>query len=648
MMIGLALSPCNATLNKGGGGGTKLFRALGQGMSTDLVGYVSANTAGRTAWKRFWSPVPFQRYRIIYAKGFTALASSPTRTLDIVIGSPADTGGAGAAARSVLRVGTAISRDLPTALTGIPEREQLVTFGGANYWTHDYSTFPGSPVGSDYFVASDIMTLASPIPAGPFAIWNTVEGDAAAANLLPCTQYGSSFIDRKEGYINHATSQLAGGATPMMDATNITAWTAVRAGEVSMFTPVAIEIEVAATIPYVTLFGDSTYVRYGEGGVGSEEFGDQAGDINGNVGWPQRKLATQGGVIWNNLSRGGERYNYLIDASPAWVGHSNWLIRAALLKRFHGVGASDMGAGVILAGNGLNDFLNDSISIGTRSNSAAIVKGAARRWTSASVARNYYALNSGTTGASTPLHNSTVVDGTVTWKQVGVADATPDRFMANMESTWAYWRELVPNIKIYAATIMFEATSTDGFSSLANQTPIAGFGDQTSSSGLMNARFRAGETTQDGWLEARTSAIETVFTVDGSGVATESGVVKPGVDYGTRTLTAAPSSATSGTLTTPWDGPTATYAVGFSGGAYRLATLTNGDTAVNAPKGLSQSTQWTTVSGVIASNSVTDASATITVREAPMLWIDGVHNHSKGAAIHAAGLPTWTLPSPAA
>lgn len=641
MQISLAISLTSQLMRGGGGGPTlpRAFRAMGQGMTTDLKGFASTSAKARTTRSKRTTPVEIKRFRVVVPKFYSMIAGGPSRTLDVLFGSPDDVAqnAAGATARQTMWMQFAIEQSYADSRTGIATRIP-VTFGGQNVVKYEYASWDGA-----WAYVSDIIELETAIPAGgSYGLWNTLETTTAAANIFPGNSWDSDWSDRRDGVVYHATAQISGAsgnADPAINATTTTPWTSVQAGQAGAFSPAFLLVEADASVPNVAVWGDSTFVGTGEGSIGSGAYGDGAGDEHGNAGWVQRKLAAQGDVIWFNLSKGGERYSYLIDASPSWVSNANcrgrdWLLALAAPSS-------------IIAGHGLNDFLNAGLSVGTRNNSAAVVKGACRKWTSASLTQIYYALNDGTTGGSTPLHGATVVDGTVNWKRVATADNQEDRYQTFMESTWSHWRELVPEVKIYPVTISFECTSIDGFATTAGQAPITGFGDQNSSSGKMNARFRAGATTQDGWLEGRTSEIETIFTVDGSGIATESGIYKVGTDYGTATLTAVPSASTSATLTAPWAGPSGVFSMGFDNGGtmiYRLVGLVNGSTAVGAPPGLSNTTAWTNLNGTTSGNSVTATTALVTIKEACKMVLDGIHGNSQGASLHASGTPAWSLP----
>lgn len=430
-----------------GGGGQIVVRGIGQGMRIAVQGFDTANIRASTYRARRYANVAFRYYRVVIPVYYPA-GSSPIM----------DTLFTGASA--VLRFQHGLEYPFTPALTGLAPRRPT-TFTGATYVQYDNATWDGS---TGYLI-SDRMDAGQVVPKGAFwGCWTTTELPVSAANAIPCHKNTSSYLNRYEGSISSANSQIAGygGASDAaLTATNITAASASQSGASRYFGPAMYLVETNGTSRHVVTIGDSLAYGVGEGVTGSGGYGDAQGSALGNAGYISRGLYEVAGVDEVNLARGSDGDKFL--KTPAnWRYRREGLILAnpthVVAENIH----NDVSAGFSGA-TGIGVPVPSWAAGTTYAKWDPVVR--------ATAGGTYIATQGGISSATGPTGTGTSIDGTVTWAYVtgnGGAGTSNTGYVALAASVGDQIRTAVPAAKLIRALVTPDAKSTRSVTSLTS------------------------------------------------------------------------------------------------------------------------------------------------------------------------------------
>lgn len=347
-----------------------------------------------------------------------------------------------------------------------PTGRRLFTFnGGATKTpTFDPATWDTSKVA----IESDWMDID--IPANQEFEWcNAVR---APSGQVPYTL--TAYGDRQAGH------QIVAASTDVMandGLATLTGFAGLGATPLggTFYDNAIIEFETDADVPQVLLTGDSnTYA-----------FAYDFGDPEGVAGMLARSAQNRRNWLAVNLGRGADGdYNQKVQANGALLRKLAEVIHAVapFKTRFHAYGG--------------NDVTKTYSAVPTYGNGAAVVRGDVAVSNGNGV---YICTKGGTTKASGGLTGAgrNIADNDVLWAQFSSATAGADQQAAQMAAAkmlvMDYWRASLPNIPVYDVCVVPQTTSTDNWTTVANQavnSSNGAWGANTSRRGRLNALIR--------------------------------------------------------------------------------------------------------------------------------------------------------------
>lgn len=432
-------------------GGVKAWRGIGQAMSLAVQGFSGGANTCVTHRTRHYSNARFRKVRAVlqtfYPAGTPIVDTNFADNYNFQVG---------------FEVGYV------DALTGIAPRK-MFTFSGAE--TAAY--LAASPPDTGY-ILSDVLDLGEFVEAGDFfGLWTTVEAPSGGSNKIPYQRNSSSYIDRFGGVINAALS-----TDSARSASAVSAFSESQSGGSTYYAPCMLLIETDSSLPFVAAIGDSITYGVGEGVSGSGSAGDSLGSPLGNSGLVERGVVEGLGYNIVNFGKGSDGCKYLRTAS-------NWAKRSQLLALANPTH--------VIQANVHNDISDASIVVSGWAATTVYAK-----WTVVSANSGHYVcIRSGTSGATAPSGTGqAIVDATCTWAYVQPAPAVSSVrassiVLAQIANVNSQISATVPGAPIISMLPTPDASSSDSFSTTANQTPATYFGDASSRRGVVRALMSA-------------------------------------------------------------------------------------------------------------------------------------------------------------
>jgi hypothetical protein len=355
--------------------------------------------------------------------------------------------------------------------------KMMFTFSGST--TAVYGGPGTNPKG---YVESDWLYLDTPISADQsFALWDLTEDNARAPGSLPQDNSGgSSYINRWEGSIVSTTSQM--GSLLTLDS--ITPFTSNQGGGSSSCTPAFILIDYDDADIVVGIEGDSTGQGVGEGNLGSGTTSDVLGTVKGNTGWIARGVNDGLGLNYAvNMAKASDGTKYKALNGAMRLRHS-LMRRANPSHIFDGDGIND------LSGNGSNRVkiwavFNAGQNYAYSRGDVVVANGGI-----------YLCVRGGSpattgTGPSGTDAFVEITNGGNRWVYL-LPDTASGRTAATAYAgkliKYDHFRETVPGVKISCTMVGPLAQSSDGFASVAGQTP--NYPPVTGARDLLNGLYR--------------------------------------------------------------------------------------------------------------------------------------------------------------
>lgn len=436
----------------------KVWRGMGQGMSPSVQGF-SGSSIAQTLRSRHYSNVKFRRVRAVLQTFYPA-GSAPIADTNF----PEDYN---------FQVGFEVG--YANAVTGIAPRK-MFTFSGTETAQYRAASAPASG-----YILSDILDVGEYVEAGDFfGLWTTVQHVGTAGNNTPATgklpwqKNASNYINRYVGLVT-GSDLIVTDAARSASAVTAIATTQTGVGGV-YFTPCMLLIETDEAVPCVVALGDSITYGVGEGASGSGSLGDALGSALGNSGIVERAVVESLGYLCVNLGKGSDGNKFLATAS-------NWAKRLELLKLANPTH--------VINANVHND-LTPTLSVNGWAATTAYSK-----WDVVSAnTNNYVCIRAGTSGSTSPSGTgSAIVDGGCTWAYLqphaAVSGSRGSSIVAaQMANVNAQIQAALPGIPIIGMTAGPNASSTDSWATVVNQTAATYWGDATSRRGLVNALIR--------------------------------------------------------------------------------------------------------------------------------------------------------------
>lgn len=349
------------------------------------------------------------------------------------------------------------------AVTGIPERT-LATFDGLTYGHYDAAGWPATK----FWISSDVMEFPVAVEKlGFFDYWFGVQLPVGGANRLPFgTCNSSNIIQRHTGVQEFAGEiiQALGAASDICkSAATITAAGTGAGGVQNFWVPTIFKaFDMDNSKEWVSV-GDSLTDGVGEGGDTTDNANsDPMGDANGYRGGPERWLARNVGAPHVHIAIGGNRLSYDLDPDNE--------ARRALLEEISPYG--------VFLHLGFNDFVTAETDFitwaaNTPYNLYDILH-------IGGVNIGYMVTKAGVSG-STPSDvtdiGATVQDGTLELIALGSSASIGLRSAMGVLGRYAKRiksiRDRRIDTRIIATQFTPNATSTDNFATLVNQTPSA-------------------------------------------------------------------------------------------------------------------------------------------------------------------------------
>lgn len=271
------------TAEAGGGAGTGIFRAAGEGtrLAYTLGGGTALAFGNR---KRYRIAVPFRRIKLVWST-FAPTGANNADT-DIV---------------AAFNVQAAIEQVITPGLTGIPPRNPTL-YGGAKTGAYDPVTGPFPAI------VSDAYDFGADQAAGTeFAIWTTFEwvGASPGSGKVPNNAVAGSslFSNLFERSTSTAASLVASDwAASVADISS----GVYAAGPAAVIAPMIL-VDMGAGTKSTLIIGDSITQSVAEGFNGSGTVGDTRGDRYGRLAWAERYLGGRLNLPYANISKATDR-----------------------------------------------------------------------------------------------------------------------------------------------------------------------------------------------------------------------------------------------------------------------------------------------------------------------------------------------------
>jgi lysophospholipase L1-like esterase len=420
-----------------------VWRGVGQGMSLSIQGFSGASSDSRVTRTRHSSNTRFKSVRAVLQTKY--VTGNPQTDQDL----PYD-----------YDFQVAFEQGYTNAVTGIPERK-LFKFGGNDSVEYRVSNAP-----TDGYIISDPLVLDNYVEGSElFGLWTTVNSIGGAWDTLPYQRNGSNFIQRYVG-ADAGADLIASNAAK--SATSITSTSTSQSGVSNYFSPIMLLIETDSTSPFIAIIGDSIGYGVGEGTPGSSTNGDALGDSFSSSGAIERPLYSELGFDGFNMCVGGMSNKEMANAG-------DWPMRRALLALANPTHVINM--------NVHNDTSIGNFVLGRQKSQAYFV------YDVIGSGGNTYFCN--TPGVSGTVDNLTgtgdgVVDGTCVWTFIAANNSASAHTITNMTATNDIIKGILPNAPIFAMLGTPDASSTDGWLTVVNQTAANRWGDATSKRGITN------------------------------------------------------------------------------------------------------------------------------------------------------------------
>jgi len=444
------------------GGGTKVWRGMGQGMSVDIQGYSGGAAYSMTHRTRHYSSVKFRRARAVlqcfHTMGVPLVDTLFTNDYNFQVG---------------------FELGYTNATTGLLPRKMF------KFSSSDTAQYRQALPPANGYIVSDVLDLGRDVaPQEFFGLWTTVEEATAGtpvAGRIPYTRSTSNFLQRYVGTVSAngltlAQSQIALNTAAV--ATSITSATASQGGGSNYFTPVMLLIETDSSLPFIVHLSDSIGYGVGESVPGSGTEGDGIGSALSNRGFIDRAIYENLGYSSVNLGRGSDGNKYL--STP-----SNWPYRRSLLALANPTH--------VINANIHND--PGSVTVAGWATATSFAK-----WDCKTANGNVYVcVVSGTSSAVAGGPTGTgggIIDGTCVWAYLMPYPAlstarSASIMLAQMAAVNSQIKEVLPNAPIIVMTGTPDAASTDAWRTPENQTVAIGWGDSTSRRNLVNEQIKA-------------------------------------------------------------------------------------------------------------------------------------------------------------
>jgi hypothetical protein len=366
--------------------------------------------------------------------------------------------------------------------------KKMFTFAGSNT-----AVYAGPGTNYKGYVESDWLYLDTAIAADQsFAIWDLTEDAAQAGASLPNDNSGgSSYINRYEGSIQAATSQM--GTLLTVDA--ITPFASGQGGGSSSSTPAFLIIDYDDSDIVIGIDGDSTGQGVGEGNIGSGTTSDVLGTVKGNTGWIARGVNEKLGLNYAlNMAKASDGTKYKALTGSMRLRHS-LMRRANPTHIFDGDGIND------LTGNGSNRVktwvvFNATTNYSYNRGDVVVANG-----------NLYVCTKTGSpattgTGPSGTTPFTEIVDGGNRWVYL-LPDTSQGRIAvtayAGKMIKYDHFRETVPNVKIVSTMVGPVSLSTFPISSLTSSgTTVTATHAATITNGMTVTISGATPTTYNG------------------------------------------------------------------------------------------------------------------------------------------------------
>lgn len=343
------------------------------------------------------------------------------------------------------------------SMTGIPARK-VVTFDGAGIAQYKFASPP-----SKWYILSDWIELDEVVPAGQvFGFHTTIEAAARTGNSkIPYTRNGSNYFQRYIGAVSaNGVSQI--DANTAITGTSYNATSSSQSGASEYYTPAMMLIETDAGIEFISIVGSSIPAGIGEAGTGSGAYGDTMGSALGNRGFLER------GIMENSPHQLAGQYSKGSQTLIDFLDSSHWKGRRDLLELANPT--------VVINGLGRNDVA------GTQTVVSRAVTTAYNKFDDvrANGVRSYIAMSDGTTSSTTTYTPTGELnsDDTIFWKYIGSFTGTGTQapvVIGDMLVVNQQIKTSCPNAKLVGLLPTLGTTSTDNFTTVANQTARTNF-----------------------------------------------------------------------------------------------------------------------------------------------------------------------------